>query len=129
VETTYSVYGWNVGIKRPDREFSELRDAGPTAFSIVGSGTATVTSARYFRPGSSVRVSIQTVQGSTETITKADSQGRVTVTVPIGPTNTYDEYSPQAEALDATHSAQMLGGYYVAGSPGTAVYTAHIKFR
>jgi hypothetical protein len=128
VDPSYSVYGWNVAIKRPDREFSELRGAGPTAFTIVGSGTATATTARYFKPGATIRVSIQTVQGNTETVTRADSQGRITVTVPIGPTNTYDEYSPQAEALDAANSAQMLGSYYVAGSPGTAVYTAHVKF-
>src|SRR4051795_11053249 len=47
VEPSYSVYGWRVSVKRPAPEFSELRAASPNGFRLLGSGSATVRTARY----------------------------------------------------------------------------------
>src|SRR3954463_5242078 len=52
VEAKYWVYGWHVKISRPALEFSELRDASRSGFELLGSGTAKVSPARYFKPHS-----------------------------------------------------------------------------
>ena len=56
VEPAYEVFGWRVRLQRPALEFSELRDATRNGFTVRGSGTATVTTPRHYRPGARVRV-------------------------------------------------------------------------
>jgi S-formylglutathione hydrolase FrmB len=111
VEPKYWVYGWHVQIARPALEFSELRDASRRGFELLGSGTAKVSSARYFKPRSIVRVTVRTAAGTRTRKLRAGRAGRVTVSVPIGPGNPDQEYSPQAAAS------------------GTTVYTAKVTLR
>jgi hypothetical protein len=94
VEPGYSVYGWRVSIKRPALEFSELRGASSRGFRLLGSGTATVRTARYYKPHSVVRATI----GTKKKGLRAGRYGRVTVTVPLGPGNPYQQYTPEASA-------------------------------
>jgi S-formylglutathione hydrolase FrmB len=111
VEPRYSVYGWRVEIDRPALEFSELRDASARGFKVLGSGTAKVRTARYYKPRSVVRVTIRAGSGTTKRKLRAGRQGRVTVTVPVGPGNAEQQYSPAASAT------------------GTAVYTARVDLQ
>jgi S-formylglutathione hydrolase FrmB len=111
VEPTYSVYGWRVAVTRPALEFSELRGAGRQGFTLLGSGTAKVRTARYFKPGSLVRAAIRTGAGTKARKLRADERGRVTVSVAIGPGNPFQEYSPAATAA------------------GTTVYTVKVSLR
>jgi S-formylglutathione hydrolase FrmB len=111
VEPSYSVYGWRVRIDRPALEFSELRDASARGFKLLGSGTAKVRSARYYKPGSLVRATIRTGSGTKTLKLKAGKEGRVRVAVPIGPGNPDQQYSPSAAAS------------------GTTVYAARVTLR
>ncbi len=111
VEPSYSVYGWRVRIDRPALEFSELRDASARGFKLLGSGTAKVRTARYYKAGSLVRALIRTGNGTKALKLKASAQGRITVAVPIGPGNPDQQYSPAAAAT------------------GTSVYTAKVTLR
>jgi S-formylglutathione hydrolase FrmB len=109
VEPSYSVYGWRVRINRPALEFSELQGAGPRGFKLLGSGTAKVRTARYYKPRSIVRASIRTGNGTKTLKLKAGKQGRVTVAVPIGPGNPDQQYSPEAAASGTTvHAAKVM---------------------
>jgi hypothetical protein len=68
----YRVYGWQVKLDRPALELSRLIRAGRRAFTLAGSGTATVTTPRRF-PGP-----------------------RRTLTVRLGPGNPQQQYRPGA---------------------------------
>jgi hypothetical protein len=111
IESSYSVYGWRVRIDRPALEFSELRGASARGFKLLGSGTAKVRTASYYKPGSTVRVSVRTGAGTKTLKLKAGDKGRVTVAVPIGPGTPDQEYSPAAAAS------------------GTSVYAAKVTLR
>ncbi|MEA2386616.1 MAG: hypothetical protein QOJ22_790, partial [Thermoleophilaceae bacterium] len=102
VEPEYDVYGWHVAVDRPALEFSELRDASARGFELLGSGTAGVTSGPYYVPGSPVTASVRTASGTKETTLAADSAGRVTVPVTLGPGNPSQQYSPEATEAGTT---------------------------
>jgi len=91
VEPTYGVYGWTVSVARPALEFSTLKDAGPSGFGITGSGTATVTTGRLYRPGSVHAVTEHGSFGATRQIQRASGDGRLRVSVPLGPANPIQE--------------------------------------
>jgi S-formylglutathione hydrolase FrmB len=112
IDPDFQVYGWHVAITRPALEFAELRNAGRGGFDLRGSGTASVTTGRVARPGSTVEALVRSaIATSTATLT-ADGRGRFTLAVPLGPGNPDQEYSPQATA-----------------GAGTTVYTTHVEFR
>jgi S-formylglutathione hydrolase FrmB len=100
VEPDYDVYGWHVALDRPVLEFSTLADAGASAFTLSGSGNATVTTPARYRPGAPY------VAGGRGL--RADDRGRLHVPVDLGAANSVQEYS-------------------VPGSTaGTAVVTRHV---
>jgi S-formylglutathione hydrolase FrmB len=94
IETPYDVYGWHVAIERPAIELSTLRGAGRDGFSLSGSGKALVTTARYWKPGAPLTV---TIGDKPQTMT-ADANGRLTVPLTLGTANPYQQYSPEAKA-------------------------------
>jgi S-formylglutathione hydrolase FrmB len=94
IEPSWSVYGWRVTVKRPALEFSELRGASGKGFKLLGSGGATVRTARYFKPHSIVRATI----GTKKKKLRAGRGGRVTLHFKLGPGNPYQQYTPEAQA-------------------------------
>ena len=86
-ESTYEVFGWSVQMTRPAMEWSYLRNASSHGFTWAGSGSAVV-----HVPGF--------VPGSTHTVNGAPSvagpDGRLSVTVRLGPGNPLQEYLPLA---------------------------------
>jgi hypothetical protein len=102
IDPSYDVYGWHVAIDRPALEWSELRDASRSGFELNGSGTGTVTTARAFRPNARVAATIRTSAQTTSDTLRADRDGRVTLTIPLGPGNPYQEDTPQAKATGGT---------------------------
>jgi hypothetical protein len=111
IEPDYGAYGWHVAVVRPALEFSELRDAGRHGLELLGTGRATVTTARLYAPRSMVGATVRTGTGiATRTLT-ADRAGRVEAAVPIGPGNPDQDYSPAATGT------------------GTNVYTAKVVLK
>jgi S-formylglutathione hydrolase FrmB len=102
VDPAYDAYGWHVQVDRPALEFSELRDAGARGFELLGSGSATVTTAPHYAPGSAVAATIRTGTGTESRKLAADSAGRVSVPVAVGPGNPNQEYSPDAAQTGTT---------------------------
>jgi S-formylglutathione hydrolase FrmB len=93
VEPSYSVYGWSVGIRRPALEFSTLHVTGRGAFTVTGSGGATVTTAPLYPPRRRLRVLVRDARGLRTLSTRADRGGRITVTANLGATNAYQQYT------------------------------------
>jgi S-formylglutathione hydrolase FrmB len=97
-EDQYSVYGWTVAMNRTAQEFSTLESADSCGFRLAGSGSGTVTTPDDFTPGDSYTVSLSGPNASGEQTLVANSDGQLTVQVPLGPSNPYQEYTAQAEA-------------------------------
>ena len=93
IDPSYDVFGWHVAIDRLALEFSALTDAGRDGFSLSGSGRALVTTARYWKPGTALNV---TIADKTQRLA-ADAKGRLTLPLDLGPANPYQQYSPQAQ--------------------------------
>ena len=93
----YEVYGWSATIRRRALEFSTLKVSGTRAFSITGSGSATVSTKPLFEAGRSLRVRVHDATGIHTRRVKIGSSGRLTVTVSLGPSNRYQQYTVQAD--------------------------------
>src|SRR5262245_31051855 len=96
VEPSYAVYGWSAAVQRRALEFSTLHVDGAHGFSITGSGRATVTTATLLAPAHTARVTVRDATGTHTRRLTADRAGRLTVGVSLGPSNSYQEYTPQA---------------------------------
>ena len=95
-DTTYRVYGWKVSMHRRVREFSTLAQAGTGGFVLRGSGSGTVTTPAVYRPGARYRIVIGGKAGSV----RANRFGRLAINVPLGPSNTVEEYGPDGVPTD-----------------------------
>jgi S-formylglutathione hydrolase FrmB len=92
IDPRYSVFGWRVRIIRKALEFSHL-SATRHGFVLSGSGSARVRTAPLLRPKRKYRVSVHST-GGTRTITRrADRRGRLHLGVPLGPSNTSQQYT------------------------------------
>jgi S-formylglutathione hydrolase FrmB len=91
-ESSYTVYGWSVALKRPALEFSVLAEAGRRGFSLSGSGSATVTTPALFTPGRAYGVR---VRGKARRLI-ANARGRLRIDVPLGPGNRRQEFTAGA---------------------------------
>ncbi|HWH13051.1 MAG TPA: alpha/beta hydrolase family protein [Solirubrobacteraceae bacterium] len=112
-EPAYEAYGWNVVIARRAMEFSTLENATPGGFSLAGSGAGTVKTPAVYQPGATYPVAIG---GTTHGVT-ADSEGRLTISVPLGPANPLPEYAVPATTCVYTTAVSIAPA---AGSPPPA---------
>ena len=103
-ESSYEAFGWQVTMHRAVEEFSTLKDAGASGFTLQGSGSATVVTPAQYAPGRQYTITV----GSRTTDERPDGFGRLTIEVPLGPSDTTQEYP--------------LGGPPL----GTTVYTTHV---
>jgi S-formylglutathione hydrolase FrmB len=103
IAPSFSIYGYDVSVRREASEFLDLWDVRPNAFKIQGSGTATVTTARLYRPGRSYRIS---ASGMRSLIARADPGGRLRIVVPLGEAHGDEQYSPSGRMQ------QMSGDYW-----------------
>jgi S-formylglutathione hydrolase FrmB len=111
-DDAYSVYGWKVSMHRTAREFSTLADVTNRRFGLSGSGSATVLTAPDYGPTSRYIVTLSGDQVPTQTVVLiAGSDHRLTIEVPLGPANPYQQETLQAQAA------------------GTAVHTTYVTIE
>lgn len=108
IKEGYSVFDWRIQFQRDALEFSAIEVMGARWFDLIGSGTATVTTAALYQPETSYRISITDSEGTTAVRSvAADARGRLLlVDIPLGPANPYQQLSPQADAAGVGHAAQ-----------------------
>jgi S-formylglutathione hydrolase FrmB len=97
IEHRYSVFGWQVRIEREALEFSRLADADRRGFRLSGSGSARVRTAPILAPGRRYEATIHFERGSRTRILRAGGGGRVSLRVPLGPSNTAQQYTAGAQ--------------------------------
>jgi S-formylglutathione hydrolase FrmB len=110
-QPSYTIYGWQVTMQRKVAEFSTLSPTGTTAFALAGSGSGTVTTPTVYDPFTNYRVTIRSASKTTTQTYDTGSGRTLTVVVPLGPSDTVQEYT---------------GAQPPAASPGTTVYTTQV---
>lgn len=104
-EASYEAFGWRVTMNRAVEEFSTLMDASATGFTLEGSGSATVVTPARYVPRRRYTVTI----GSKTQRERADRHGSLTIQVPLGPSDTTQEYPldgpPLGTTVHTTHVA------------------------
>jgi S-formylglutathione hydrolase FrmB len=102
VEAAFDVWGWSFAAD-PGRapEFLDVTDASSGGVTLTGSGLTKILTAPYFAPGATVALS-----GATTAGVVADSEGRISFSVNLGPAHTAQQYTPLAIA------AELLGNYF-----------------
>lgn len=96
---SYAQFGWQVTMNRAAEEFSTLENADAQGFALAGSGSATVTTPPLFTPGAVYQVTESGPNASGVNDVVADGTGALTISVDLGPSNQYAEYSPEALVL------------------------------
>ncbi len=94
-----SVYGYDVEVERDASEFLDLVDVVPKGFKIQGSGRVTIRTPGLYHPGRYYAVAVSDARSRA---VRADKRGRLRIEVDLGPSHTYEQYSPQGRALQET---------------------------
>ncbi len=97
-EPGYSVFGWEVTMHRAVQELSTLADAGRAGFELQGSGSATVITPGLYRNGGRYQVKI----GLVTSVVRAGRDGRLTLEVPLGRSDTVQEYPLDGPPIGTT---------------------------
>jgi S-formylglutathione hydrolase FrmB len=103
VEPHYSVYGWAVSMKRPALEFSTLHISGRRAFTITGSGSATVTTPALGRRQRRIRLLVRDARSRRTMLITTTKSGRIWVRLDLGATNPFQEFT-LAGGMSPRHS-------------------------
>ena len=94
----FSVWGYDVRVERAVLEFLDLSDVRADGLAVRGSGRAIVRTAALYRPGRAYVVS--GTGGDAERLV-ADEDGRLELVVDLGPSHTFEQFSPEADAREA----------------------------
>lgn len=101
-DPSYSIYGWTIAVHREVAEFSTLRAAEANGFTMQGSGAASVVTPTFYQPGRRYRVVINASGAISRLVISATAAGRLRLEVPLGPSNTVQEYALDGPALTTT---------------------------
>ena len=94
VDSRFSIWGYDVEVRRPNREFLHLLGARTDGRELLlaGTGEADVITPAAFEPGRRYLVTVrQDTAGDTTLTVRADAAGRLAFTVPLGPSRAHDE--------------------------------------
>jgi hypothetical protein len=94
IEPSYSVYGWDVRLRRRALEFSRLSGASRSGFQLTGSGSAIVRTPGIY-PASSRQL---VVAGGRRRLLRADGHGRLRIALRLGRANHFQQFSPEETA-------------------------------
>ena len=99
---SYSVFGWQVTMRRAVEEFSTLVGAGTSGFELDGSGSATVLTPARYRRGARYRIVVRSQSGARTLRERAGRVGRLRIAVPLGPSDTVQEYPADGPPIGTT---------------------------
>ena len=94
---TFTQWGWRVAMRRDVRELASLQDAGRRGFTLAGSGTGVVRTPKRYRRRQAVVVRLKGPAVDARRRLRAGPGGRLTVEVPLGPSNTRQQFTAGAQ--------------------------------
>jgi S-formylglutathione hydrolase FrmB len=98
IANDYSVYGWRVSLERPALEFSTLKDASRSGFTLLGSGTATVLTPAFYEPNATYGITQVTGGQHRSSVVHPDAGGRLKLPIELGPANAFQQFTAAALA-------------------------------
>lgn len=105
IAEAFEIWDHRVRVRRDVREFLELTDVRRSGLTVRGSGAAEILTAPNHRPNTLHRVAGATDQPQ---VIRSDHEGRLLLQVDLGPSHQHDQFTPQADAAEATDD-----GYWV----------------
>lgn len=96
IDAEFSVFDWDVSMQRDVIEFVRLGDVSVEGFTLSGSGMANVTTAPWYQARQTYRVGV----GTQVQAIAADAEGRLTMTVDLGPSRRIQQYRAGSEEGD-----------------------------
>ncbi|HEX9683522.1 MAG TPA: alpha/beta hydrolase-fold protein [Acidimicrobiales bacterium] len=99
IKPEFEIWGYGVAVERDVREFLDLSEVTAGGFTVRGSGSALVTTAPRYEPGRQYTV---TGHGGLDGSATADSDGRLPITVDLGPSHSADQFTDEADIAEAT---------------------------
>lgn len=100
----FDIFGYEVTMQRPAREFFELRNVSKGGLQAVGSGIANIATAPRYVPGGRYRIS----GSGPETEVTADGLGRLRFAVDLGAPHQYEQFTAPQRAQEATSGGQYM---------------------
>lgn len=118
IRPRFSVWGYDVTVRRDVREFLDLRSVTASGFQIQGSGQATVVTVAHYRPSETYVVSGALPNDVAQSVA-ADSTGRLSINVDLGPSHASEQFTDAADVAAATSAAYWtVRTVTIAASPG-----------
>ena len=118
IKPHFSVWGYDVRVQRDVREFLDLRAVTAGGLEVQGSGRATVVTAPYYDRNATYLVSGAS-DGDEAVPVRADSGGRLTIDVDLGPSHTSDQFTDEADLAEATGGYWTVRAVTIARGDGT----------
>lgn len=108
-DAAFSVYGYEVSLRREAREFASLTDVTAGGLTVSGSGGVRVRTAPRYLPGRRYRVSTRSehLRQTRYADVVADSRGRLDLSLTLCPSNTTDQYAPADVAPRRSCTSQV----------------------
>jgi S-formylglutathione hydrolase FrmB len=103
VAADFTVWDYQVTVTRDVREFLDLTDVRAEGLTVQGSGRAVIRTAPIYDPGATYLV--EGAGGQPQAIV-AGPNGRLRITVDLGPSHQFEQFTPKANAAEAA------GGYW-----------------
>ena len=94
----FSIYGYDVDVTRPHPEFLDLTNVTSNGLSVTGTGKAVITTAARYVPNAAYAV---TVDRAPPVPANTDADGRLHLTIDLGPGHADEQYSPAARVEEA----------------------------
>jgi hypothetical protein len=128
-DPSYTVFGWGVDVQRPAVEFSELANADRDGFTVAGSGTATVTTPVWYRPGQALAAVVTDEQRTWTEQVHAGPDGRLSLRMDLGAGNPFQEYTAAARVHALSTATDKGLGYSLDRALGDGTLVSAVSVR
>jgi S-formylglutathione hydrolase FrmB len=95
-DANFSIYNYNVEIKRKAMEFATLKVTNDHNFAITASGTVYITPPAVFGPNHSYGVRVSIGAKAEKLNLRSNSAGSLSIEINLGKANTYPQFSKKA---------------------------------
>lgn len=123
IAPAFSIFGYDVRVTRDVKEFLDLTHVTQTGLTAAGTGAVRITTAPRYTPriGYVIRS-----EGHPDAVVNADTAGRLTFPVDLGPSHTDEQYSPAQRAAEASGAWHvMTRSFTIAPTPAARPAPRH----
>lgn len=99
IEPSFQVWGWDVAVERATTEFLQMTGVSIAGLTLAGSGKVALVTPPAYDPAATYTFAATGPSASvTPTSARPDADGRLRLTVTLGPSHTLEEFTPAQQA-------------------------------